>query len=41
MEQLNNNDLFIKYLWEAIKAKANFRKPRSTKNYAFHYEGHC
>lgn len=22
MEQLNNNDLFIKYLWEAIKAIA-------------------
>lgn len=33
MEQLNNNDLFIKYLWEAIKAIAKLGELRNDKNF--------
>lgn len=33
MEQLNNNDLFIKYLWEAIKAIAKLGDLRNDKNF--------
>lgn len=33
MEQLNNNDLFIKYLWEAIKAIAKLGELRNDNNF--------
>lgn len=33
MEQLNNNDLFIKYLWEAIKAIAKLGELKNDKNF--------
>lgn len=33
MEQLNNNDLFIKYLWEAIKAIAKLDEFKSDNNF--------
>lgn len=33
MEQLSNNDLFIKYLWEAIKAIAKLGELRNDKNF--------
>lgn len=32
MEQLNNKDLFIKYLWEAIKAIAKLDEFKSDNN---------
>lgn len=35
MEQLNNNDLFIKYLWEAIKAIAKLGELKNDKNFDF------
>lgn len=33
MEQLNNNNLFVKYLWEAIKAIAKLGELRNDKNF--------
>lgn len=33
MEQLNNNDLFIKYLWEAIKAIAKLDEFKNDNNF--------
>ena len=33
MEQLNNDDLFVKYLWEAIKAIAKLNEFKSDNNF--------
>lgn len=33
MEQLNNNNLFVKYLWEAIKAIAKLGELRNDNNF--------
>lgn len=33
MEQLNNNDLFIKYLWKAIKAIAKLDEFKNDNNF--------
>lgn len=33
MEQLNNDDLFAKYLWEAIKAIAKLNEFKSDNNF--------
>lgn len=32
-EQLNNDDLFVKYLWEAIKAIAKLNEFKSDNNF--------
>lgn len=33
MEQLNNDDLFVKYLWEAIKAIAKLNEFKNDNNF--------